>query len=288
MMRKFLAAFALTLLCALIFAGCENDNAGEPPRFAVETDSETEQAQEHEVEEGDRPDTEEVDRPRIVEGFGQFEPPAIGEEYAVITTDFGIIELRLFPEFAPMAVDNFVTHAKNGYYDGLVFHRIMEQFMIQTGDPLGTGFGGESIYGEGFYIEIDPTLRHFNGALAMARSRDPGSQGSQFYIVQNNKLPDHYVTEFNYIREHQDAEIEEGSGIPMSDFFPTWIVDNYIERGGVPALDFQYTVFGQVFSGMEAVNAIAAVEVVEADNGEMSKPLNEVFMNKVEIKVYGE
>lgn len=78
----------------------------------------------------------------------QKEMPAVGEKIAVIKTDKGDIKVRLFPEEAPKAVENFVTHAENGYYDGLIFHRVIKDFMIQGGDPKGTGTGGESIWGQ--------------------------------------------------------------------------------------------------------------------------------------------
>ena len=249
----------ILLLCVLMLAGCGNSGT-EPGEAAPEDGNMT-----------------------IVPVFDQFAPPAAGEEYVVITTDYGIIELRLFPEFAPMAVENFVTLAKNGYYDGLIFHRVIQDFMIQTGDPEGTGFGGESIFGGGFEIEVNPNLRHFNGALAMARAQAIDSQRSQFYIVQNDELPDFYLPEFNFMKEHQDEEIEEGSGIFYRDYFPTSIIENFLEHGGVPRLDFQYTVFGQVFSGIEVVRAIAAVETNEDD-----RPINDVFMTRVEIKQYGQ
>lgn len=248
------------LLYALALTGCGNNNANEP--------------------EFER--TNEEDRMEIIPDFDQFASPAVGEEYVVITTDYGIVELKLFPEFAPMAVENFVTHAKNGYYDGLIFHRVIEDFMIQTGDPEGTGYGGESIFGGGFSIEPNPNLRHLNGALAMARGSDPGSQGSQFYIVHNNELPDYYLSEFNYMKEHQDEELEEGTGLLIKDLFPASLIDRFIEHGGVPRLDFQYTVFGQVISGIDVVRTIAAVATNEDD-----RPLTDVFMNKVEVKAYG-
>ena len=84
----------------------------------------------------------------------QAEMPAEGEEIAVITTSEGVIKMRLFPEEAPKAVENFQTLAKSGYYDGLTFHRVIEDFMVQTGDPTGTGSGGESCWGEYFEDEV--------------------------------------------------------------------------------------------------------------------------------------
>jgi peptidylprolyl isomerase len=102
----------------------------------------------------------------------------------VMQTTAGVIELKFFPEVAPKAVENFITHAKNGYYDKGSFHRIIRNFMIQGGDPQGTGRGGKSIWGKGFAIEVSPTVT-FNraGLLAMAKTRAPKSQGSQFFIT---------------------------------------------------------------------------------------------------------
>ena len=84
----------------------------------------------------------------------QLQLPKAGEEVAVINTNHGEIKIRLFPEVAPKAVENFTTHAKNGYYDGITFHRVMNDFMIQGGDPDGSGRGGESIWGAPFEDEF--------------------------------------------------------------------------------------------------------------------------------------
>ncbi|MEG1870036.1 MAG: peptidylprolyl isomerase, partial [Oscillospiraceae bacterium] len=113
----------------------------------------------------------------------QFEAPKPEEEVAVIQTNKGVIKVRLFPKEAPKAVENFKTHAKEGYYDGLNFHRVIPGFMIQGGDPEGTGAGGKSIWGEPFEDEFDIKLRNFRGALSMANS-GPKTNGSQFFIVQ--------------------------------------------------------------------------------------------------------
>ena len=91
----------------------------------------------------------------------QKEMPAVGEKIAVIKTDKGDIKVRLFPEEAPKAVENFVTHAENGYYDGLIFHRVIKDFMIQGGGPKGTGTGGESIWGKPFADEFSSELHNF-------------------------------------------------------------------------------------------------------------------------------
>ena len=79
---------------------------------------------------------------------------------ATIHTTFGDLHLRLFPEHAPKAVENFVGHARSGYFEGVIFHRVIPKFMIQTGDPLGDGTGGESIWGREFEDEFTSELRH--------------------------------------------------------------------------------------------------------------------------------
>lgn len=115
--------------------------------------------------------------------------PAENEEVAVISTRFGDITVRFFPEEAPKAVENFLTHAKDGYYDDLMFHRVMDQFMIQGGDPLGNGTGGESIWQEPFEDEFDDKLHNIRGALSMANA-GPRTNGSQFFI---NQVPNLYL-----------------------------------------------------------------------------------------------
>ncbi len=103
---------------------------------------------------------------------------------AVLHTELGDITLRLFPDSAPKACENFTTHARNGYYDGVVFHRVIEDFLVQTGDPEGTGYGGRSIWGEPFGNEIDPA-RAFDrpGVLAMANRGLRDTNDSQFFIT---------------------------------------------------------------------------------------------------------
>lgn len=102
--------------------------------------------------------------------------------HVVLETNQGIIELELFPEVAPLAVENFITHVKNGYYNGLIFHRIIKDFMIQGGDPSGTGRDGESIWKKDFKDEFTNKMFDRAGVLAMA-NRGPHTNGSQFFIT---------------------------------------------------------------------------------------------------------
>ena len=101
----------------------------------------------------------------------------------IIETTQGSIEFKLFDDIAPKTCENFRTHAKNGYYNGIIFHRIIEEFMIQGGDPTGTGRGGESIWGKNFEDEcVSSHSFDRSGLLAMANA-GPGTNGSQFFIT---------------------------------------------------------------------------------------------------------
>ena len=102
---------------------------------------------------------------------------------AVINTNMGKIEIELYADKTPKTVENFVEHANKGYYNGIIFHRVIDKFMIQGGDPTGTGRGGESIWGEPFEDEIVPALKHSEpGILSMANA-GPNTNGSQFFIT---------------------------------------------------------------------------------------------------------
>ncbi|ORX46991.1 peptidyl-prolyl cis-trans isomerase cyp15 [Hesseltinella vesiculosa] len=102
---------------------------------------------------------------------------------AILRTTLGDIYLRLFPEVAPKAVENFVTHAKNGYYDNLIFHRVIKGFMLQTGCPFGDGTGGDSIWGEDFDDEISKDVRHDRPYTLSMANAGPGTNASQFFIT---------------------------------------------------------------------------------------------------------
>lgn len=102
--------------------------------------------------------------------------------HVILETTQGVIELELFPDIAPLAVENFTTHVNNGYYKGLIFHRIIKNFMIQGGDPSGTGRGGESIWNKPFKDEFKNKVFSGPGVLAMANA-GAHTNGSQFFIT---------------------------------------------------------------------------------------------------------
>ncbi|MBQ8752769.1 MAG: peptidylprolyl isomerase [Clostridia bacterium] len=237
-------------------------------------------------------------------GF-QTEKPAVGDTVAIMHTSMGDICIRFFPEAAPKAVENFITHAKNGYYNGLTFHRVMKDFMIQGGDPKGNGTGGDNIWGtKGFEDEFDQKLMNIRGSLAMANS-GPNTNGSQFFINQAgpsgetaeklketydyDTLVANYTQAYNYYVQMYGKEqmemyygtLEEyisSTVTPVSTLVPDEVWELYAKVGGNIHLDgaWRYsgghTVFGHVYEGMDVVDAIAAVEV----DAQSSKPKEDV------------
>ncbi len=199
-----------------------------------------------------------------------------GDTIATIHTNMGDIKVWFFPKYAPKAVENFTTHAKEGYYDNVIFHRVIDNFMIQGGDPEGTGMGGESIWGAEFENEVSYNLRNFRGALCMANA-GPDTNGSQFYIVQNKDIGDDYKQQFASLDKSEDI----GNGLKAGDIFTDEVIAEYTNNGGYPTLDMGYTVFGQVYEGMDVVDAIAAVETDDND-----KPLNDVVITSIDVGTY--
>ena len=190
-----------------------------------------------------------------VDGYPQLSTEVAENEALVeMTTSMGTIQIKLFPEIAPKAVENFLTHAEEGYYDGLTFHRVIEDFMLQGGDPTGTGGGGESIYGAPFEDEFNDHLFNIRGALSMANA-GPGTNGSQFFIVQGPSI----------------------SEADLTGEYPEEIREAYLEQGGAFWLDGKHTVFGQVVEGMDVVDAIAAVETMQ------DKPVEDMTIDSIEI-----
>ena len=175
-----------------------------------------------------------------------------------MNTTLGPIKIKLFPEVAPKTVENFLTHAENGYYNGIIFHRVIEDFMIQGGDPTGTGMGGASIWGDTFEDEFSKELFNLKGALSMANA-GPGTNGSQFFIVQASDVPS------------SAAQMKKGG-------WPAEIADAYEELGGTPHLDQKHTVFGHVIEGMDVIDTIAKVK-----KGRQDKPVEDISIESIEI-----
>jgi len=201
------------------------------------------------------------------ESINQSNGPKKGETVAeIVIKDYGSIFVRFFDGAAPKAVENFVTHAKDGYYEGLTFHRVMDDFMIQGGDPTGTGMSGESIWGKNFEDEFSDDLQPYRGALCMANS-GPNTNGSQFFIVQT--------------AETYTADILKNAEKDLGVVFDEKAITNYGKIGGTPWLYKKHTVFGQVYEGLDVLDKVAAV-AVDKD----SKPTTDVIIEKINISKY--
>lgn len=281
---NMLKTAALLSVCAVMaLAGCSSssgsstdgsENGGESQEDSGLSEEETQEYQAYLDNLASQGDT-----------ITQLDPPAQGEEIAVMHTSMGDIKIKFFPEEAPKAVENFKTLAKDGYYDGITFHRVINDFMIQGGDPTGTGSGGESMYGEYFEDEFSPNLYNFRGALSMANA-GPNTNGSQFFIVQAKTVTEGY---WDYIDEivaeygTENVLYNSQTGNMVKVNYSDEARQIYNEIGGTPHLDYCHTVFGQVFEEMEVVDAIASVAVDEND-----KPADDVIIESITFENYGE
>lgn len=263
-MRRFAAVFLSAILLVSSFTGCgtketdpktekeETTKAAEVSTTAAPEAATTEQTTSY--------DKVEIHKPEKVDQTGK---PEEGETIAIIhVKDYGDISLKFFYEDSPLAVENFLTLAANGYYDGIIFHRVIDQFMIQGGDPTGTGMGGESMWGDEFANEYSDRLAHINGSIAMARTQALDTNGSQFFI---NNGPTG-LTEDQLSQYGLSDEIKE----------------MYLENGGNPYLQDQYTVFGQVYEGMDVVEAISSTATDTND-----KPVVDIVIESVDVTQYG-
>lgn len=210
-----------------------------------------------------------------------FTAPQVGDDIIIMKFQGydGEVKIRLFPEYAELGVENFIGLASQGYYDGLTFHRIMADFMIQGGDPLGTGTGGESVWGGKFDGGTSDKLTHAAGALAYANSgatpesnSPTSSDGSQFYIVTGETYNDDYL------------DMLESNGYNFSDDVKK-ILNS---AGGAPWLDGGYTIFGQVYEGLDIIFSVQDVEVYQGNmfNPEVSTPVEPVVLEYVKVGKY--
>jgi peptidyl-prolyl cis-trans isomerase B (cyclophilin B) len=243
MSKKLKIAFTL-LIIVLVMAACGTSTKKEEAKVKTTTPKTEEKEGGQQVTNAVYPQlsTEVSDNEKLVE----------------MDTSMGMIKIKLFPEYAPKAVENFVKHSEEGYYDGLIFHRVMKEFMIQGGDPSGNGTGGESIYGKPFADEFSKNLYNLRGALSMANSGS-NTNGSQFFIVQKTSID-----------PSMKSEIEKAG-------YPDEIIEAY-DNGGTPWLDNAHTVFGQVIEGMDVVDKIADTPV-----GAQDKPEKDVIIKEIRV-----
>lgn len=249
-MKKALALILVVVMGMTLMVGC----------------SKKELTNDQSTETGDTAETVEITETETATE-DQFAKPQKGETVVeIVIKEYGSIFVRFFDSAAPKAVENFLTHAEEGYYNGLTFHRISDDFMIQGGDPLGTGLGGESIWDANFEDEFSEDLQPYRGALCMANG-GPNTNGSQFFIVQSA------VT---YNAEYLDnLELQTGVKLDIK------AVENYGKIGGAPWLYKMHTVFGQVYDGYDVLDAVAAVA---ADKE--GKPTTDVIIEKIKVFEY--
>jgi peptidyl-prolyl cis-trans isomerase B (cyclophilin B) len=163
--------------------------------------------------------------------------------FTITMENGGVIKGELYPEIAPQSVYNFIDLANKGFYDGLIFHRVIAGFMIQGGDPTGTGMGGPgySIKGEFYMNGFDNNLKHKRGVLSMARSMNPNSAGSQFFIMHEDAphLDKQYAA-FGKVTEGMD--VVDGIANTPTGFQDRPVSEQKIKRATVETFAEQYTV----------------------------------------------
>ncbi|MBQ1388733.1 MAG: peptidylprolyl isomerase [Clostridia bacterium] len=308
MLKKYSALImaASVLMCASL-SGCGESSDGGAASSKTESKSDTQSSASTAASETKKYDLKELglvadyyDDQEHEVGY-QLESPDEGEEVAIMHTSMGDISMRFFPEAAPKTVENFLTHAKNGYYDGLTFHRVINEFMIQGGDPKGDGTGGESVSGGKFEDEFSNKLFNIRGSVAMANS-GTDTNGSQFFInqaktVNFDMIDQQWKSVYDSICQAQDAGQLENFlamyGMSYNSFYNADLVSEdiralYNKEGGNPSLDGAFnvldrghTVFAQVYSGMDVVDKIAAVETDSAN-----KPTTPVTIDSIEVVKY--
>jgi len=158
----------------------------------------------------------------------------VKDSIVVIETNVGKIEVKLYPKIAPKAVENFMTHAKNGYYNGIIFHRVIKGFMIQGGDPTGTGRAGESIWKKAFEDEFAANVVFDKPMLLAMANSGPNTNGSQFFITLaptgwlNGKhtIFGEVVKGQDVVRKIENVSVSRGSNKPL---FPQTMKKVYVK-----------------------------------------------------------
>ncbi len=271
-MRKTIAIILVLFVMLFSLTGCSEENVEVKTSETTTTQTQTKTSAEKE----ERQTVDDVDYAAAAKK--QMAEPEVGEEVAIMhVKNFGDIKFKFFKDVAPKAVENFLTHAKNGYYDGLTFHRVINEFMIQGGDPDGNGTGGESIWGKGFPEELSLEIVPYRGTLCMASSgTGTSSLGSQFFITQA-----HY-------------KADEGAYFSQVGL-PEELRKQYeIYGGNILSLYCSYTVFGQVYEGMDVVDKIAATKTEAVPlvidgvtyGTQSDKPVNDVVIESIEVTTY--
>lgn len=243
--KKYCAALALGLALVLVLAGC----SGLPTLQGLGGDS--------------KPQS--ISRPAVESGELQFTHPAAGDTIAVFDTSAGVFKAVLFPSEAPQAYDNFAGLVQSGYYNGLTVSRVEKDFLVEAGQ--GADGKGTTIWnGSRCPIEVSDKLHHYSGALCMATDTS-GQCASVFYVMDT--LPG------------SDSVTQELVDQMNAASYRAEVVSAYQTAGGAPYLDYTDTVLGQVYEGMDVVDAIGQAAV-----DENQKPTEAITINSVSIETY--
>lgn len=260
MMRKLLSALLCGILATAALTSCQKQ---------IDVSSKNSPASNHEIN---------IDRftDRTVPNIDleksdvkNFTAPQKGDKVVALKFEGyeGEVKIRFFPEYAEQGVTNFLGLAEDGYYDGVIFHRIISDFMIQGGDPDGTGRGGESLWGGKFDGGTSMDIIHAAGAVAYANSGSTATNGSQFYIVTG--------------QVYEEEMFGEGYPEDRKEIFKT--------AGGTPSLDGGYTVFGQVYDGLDIIYTIqdVATDTTEGSSAKpQDRPIEDVVIEYMKVGEY--
>ncbi len=194
----------------------------------------------------------------------QLNAPSEGDTIVTIVTDKGTIKAVIYDELVPNTASNFISLVESGYYDGMVIHKVIKDFVMQLGDKTLKGDGGESSTGHGIEPEFRDDLHSYTGSLGMVTYGD-GLEYSQFFIVAGSQVSEEYINEM------RDAGYDED------------VIDTFSKIGGQPGFDYVYTVFGQVFEGMDTVT-----EIVSQDTDKYNRPKKDITVKSITISTYTE
>lgn len=279
MRKNMLLKKAVTLGCVLSLSaaliGCGSNNKSNTGTSDQDGTAQVEPSEA--VEENTEPNDADASA-AVVE---QLAGPQKGETVATLhIKDYGDIKVHFFKDAAPKAVENFVTLSKKGYYNGVTFHRVINDFMIQGGDPQGTGMGGESAWGGNFEDEINKYLIPLRGSLCMANAGGGNTNGSQFFIVQQDTKDPADKEQVKQALDQYIQMYKQSTGLPL-DAYDDSVIDNYLKVGGALYLSGGYTVFGQVYEGLEIVDKIAASKTDAND-----KPEKDVVIESIDVTTF--
>lgn len=210
-MKKLTALFLSVVMCGALLAGCgssKSDSTAASDTSETTAEETTEETTEDTAEDTTAASEEDTE---LLTGL---------HHVTIDVQDYGTISLELDADTAPISVTNFINLAKDGFYDGLTFHRIISGFMIQGGDPKGNGTGGsdQTIKGEFSENGVENNISHVRGTISMARANDPDSASSQFFIVhEDSTFLDGQYAAFGHVTDGMDVVDAICENTPVQD-----------------------------------------------------------------------